>query len=72
VPKRLKLFTTEVIAGCSQLVKQNLRGEIRQQSQVLLKELIESGLSPEATHLRWEAESRGVAGLGALWADGHG
>jgi len=44
VPKRLKLFATEAIAGCSQLVKRNFWDEIRQQSQVLLKELIESEL----------------------------
>ena len=63
MPKRLKLFATEAIAGCFQLVKQNFWDEIRRQFQVLLKELIESELSPEATHLRWEAGSRGLSKL---------
>lgn len=67
MPKRLKLFATEAIAGCSQLVKQNFWDEIRQQSQVLLKELIESGLSPEATQPHWEAGSRALSRL-CNWA----
>jgi hypothetical protein len=63
MPKRLKLFATEAIAGCSQLLKRNFRDEILRHFQVLLKKLIESELSPEATHLRWEAGSRGLSKL---------